>query len=224
MDKIYRYQRYVYDFTRKYYLFGRDRLLEKLPLEKGDCVLEIGCGTARNLIYLAKTHPGTHLYGLDASAEMLKTARAKLDSLPKYQITLRQALAEDLDHQKTFNLAEPFDYIFFSYSLSMIPTWRDALCAAFANLKSNGSIYIVDFWDQSGYPVWFQRVLTRWLALFHVRHEPALLHCLQNLQGKGCASLELEAIGKNYAFLAELTAIQENSDISKEIFKEPSAS
>ncbi|HEY0281515.1 MAG TPA: hypothetical protein VGC27_02700 [Rhizomicrobium sp.] len=28
MDEIYRHQRYVYDLTRKYYLFGRDRLIK----------------------------------------------------------------------------------------------------------------------------------------------------------------------------------------------------
>ena len=27
MDRIYRRQRHVYDFTRKYYLLGRDRLI-----------------------------------------------------------------------------------------------------------------------------------------------------------------------------------------------------
>src|SRR5262249_43214804 len=50
MDAIYRYQRYIYDATRKYYLFGRDRLIANLdPPERGT-VLEIACGTGRNLI------------------------------------------------------------------------------------------------------------------------------------------------------------------------------
>ncbi len=30
MDAIYRYQRYIYDASRKYYLLGRDRLLDEL--------------------------------------------------------------------------------------------------------------------------------------------------------------------------------------------------
>lgn len=30
MDRMYRYQRYIYDFTRKYYLFGRDTLIRDL--------------------------------------------------------------------------------------------------------------------------------------------------------------------------------------------------
>ena len=57
MDRVYRYQRYIYDFTRKYYLFGRDRLIRELALKPGERVVEIGCGTARNLIRMARPTP-----------------------------------------------------------------------------------------------------------------------------------------------------------------------
>ena len=30
MDRVYRRQRYIYDLTRKYYLFGRDRMIREL--------------------------------------------------------------------------------------------------------------------------------------------------------------------------------------------------
>ena len=53
MDRMYRMQRYFYDVTRKYYLLGRDQLLEQMEVRAGEHVLEIGCGTARNLIALA---------------------------------------------------------------------------------------------------------------------------------------------------------------------------
>jgi S-adenosylmethionine-diacylgycerolhomoserine-N-methlytransferase len=57
MDLVYRRQRYVYDLTRKYYLFGRDRLIRELDLKPGDRVVEIGCGTARNLVRMAQLYP-----------------------------------------------------------------------------------------------------------------------------------------------------------------------
>ena len=57
MDAMYRWTRYVYDLTRKYYLLGRDRLIDEMELQPGDRVLEIGCGTARNLIRLARQAP-----------------------------------------------------------------------------------------------------------------------------------------------------------------------
>ena len=57
MDAIYRYQRYIYDATRKYYLLGRDRMLDELAPPPGGSVLEIGCGTGRNLICAARRYP-----------------------------------------------------------------------------------------------------------------------------------------------------------------------
>ncbi len=47
MDHVYRHQRYIYDLTRKYYLFGRDRLISGLQLKPGARVVEVGCGTAQ---------------------------------------------------------------------------------------------------------------------------------------------------------------------------------
>ena len=57
MDRIYRFERHLYDPLRKFFLFGRDRLLKRLEVRPGDRVLEVGCGTARNLIKLYRRHP-----------------------------------------------------------------------------------------------------------------------------------------------------------------------
>ena len=64
MDRMYRHQRHVYDLTRKFYLFGRDRLIRQLAPPRGAHVCEIGCGTARNLIALARRYPAIRLYGM----------------------------------------------------------------------------------------------------------------------------------------------------------------
>ena len=77
MDRLYRRQRHFYDVTRKYYLLGRDRLIEGLAPPPGSRVLEIGCGTARNLVAAAQAWPDAQFYGIDISAEMLATARQR---------------------------------------------------------------------------------------------------------------------------------------------------
>jgi S-adenosylmethionine-diacylgycerolhomoserine-N-methlytransferase len=203
MDDMYRWTRYIYDFTRKYYLLGRDRLLREMVLKPGDRVLEIGCGTARNLICLARKRPEIGCYGLDASNEMLVTAAAKVKWRGlEERIILRQCLAEELDHAKTFGLDAPFDAAFFSYSLSMIPTWPQAIDAALANIKRGSAFYVVDFWDQGSWPRWFPFVLKRWLDLFHVQHRPELLEHLRQLDAKGVGTLTLQSVAGRYAYLA----------------------
>ena len=77
MDRIYRRQRHIYDFTRKYYLLGRDLLIERLAPPAGSRALEIGCGTARNLVCAARVHPDAEFFGIDISQEMLSTAATR---------------------------------------------------------------------------------------------------------------------------------------------------
>jgi SAM-dependent methyltransferase len=64
MDRMYRRQRYIYDLSRKFYLLGRDEAISRLRPAPGDKVLEIGCGTGRNLVKLAQTYPEARLFGL----------------------------------------------------------------------------------------------------------------------------------------------------------------
>lgn len=203
MDRMYRYQRHFYDLTRKYYLLGRDRMIEQMDVQAGESVLEVGCGTGRNLIVLAEKYPAARFYGLDASAEMLKTAQTKIDAKNLTpHIVLKQELAEDLNHNKTFNLGEPFDTIFFSYSITMIPTWRESIQAALDNLKPGRSFYIVDFWDQKDLPKWFQKLLRGWLKQFHVKHWTELMPHLESLEKQGLGKLSITSVAKRYAFIA----------------------
>jgi S-adenosylmethionine-diacylgycerolhomoserine-N-methlytransferase len=204
MDRMYRYQKYIYDFTRKYYLLGRDTLIRRMDIKPDENVLEVGCGTARNLLLIAKRYPQAKLYGLDASTEMLDTAATKIRSTPYAdRITLTHCLAEDLHHQRTFGVEKPFDKVFFSYSLSMIPPWLQALHVGLENLKSGGILYIVDFSDQRGLPKWFSFMLKRWLAMFGVHYHPELLVELQKLHDSGQGTLQITSLGGHYAFIAE---------------------
>ena len=182
MDKVYRRQRYIYDFTRKYYLVGRDSLIEKLALEPGARLVEIGCGTGRNLIAIAKAYPDARLYGLDASAQMLETAQAQLVRAGLAgRVNLTHGLAENLCPE-AFGV-ERFDHALFSYSLSMIPDWRQAIVASAKALSDQGHIHIVDFGDLEKLPG--KGLLRAWLRLFHVTPRSELLKSLEGLSPEG---------------------------------------
>lgn len=204
MDRMYRLQRYFYDATRKYYLLGRDQLLKVMDVQPGERVIEIGCGTARNLIILSNRHPHTNLYGLDASAAMLETAQSKIDAAGAKNITLKTALADDFSFDKTFGLTEQFDKIFFSYSISMIPPWRESIENALANLKPGGQLYIVDFYDQAELPVAFQKLLKWWLKKFHVQFWGDLMPFLNQFQRSHSMDVKITPLFRRYSFIARV--------------------
>ncbi|HSM96394.1 MAG TPA: class I SAM-dependent methyltransferase [Rhizomicrobium sp.] len=200
MDSVYRRQRYIYDFTRKYYLFGRDGLIRELGLKPGARVVEIGCGTARNLVKLAKLYPAARLYGLDASQEMLKTAeRAIAHSGLSGRIQLAQGLAEDLS-PAMFGLDDTFTDAIFSYSLSMIPDWKQALNKA-AEAVGPGRVHIVDFGDLEGLGKPIAAILGAWLRLFHVTSRREILRGLESNPRFVEQTASLRILPAHYAFV-----------------------
>ncbi|OYT73427.1 MAG: methyltransferase type 12 [Chloracidobacterium sp. CP2_5A] len=202
MDAMYRRQRYIYDLSRKYFLFGRDTLLERLPVRPGSRVVEIGCGTARNLVILGNRHPQARFYGVDISSEMLIASRANIRRRRLDNVAVAVAAAEALDRQAIFGLEAPFDIAFFSYSLSMIPDWRAAVAAALANLRPGGCLAMVDFWDQKELPAWFEKLLGAWVRRFDVTPRPEILDDLAARREQGEGKLTVEAVGGRYAFIA----------------------
>jgi S-adenosylmethionine-diacylgycerolhomoserine-N-methlytransferase len=199
MDGVYRHQRHIYDLTRKYYLLGRDRLLDHLDVPLECTVLEVGCGTGRNLVLASRLYPEARLFGFDISAEMLRTAAA---SLAKDGIASRTRLAEgdatDFDPLKLFGQPR-FDRIFISYALSMIPGWERAIGEALQHLAPGGSLHIVDFGSQEGLPRWFRAALRAWLAKFHVAPRDTLRAELERQAKAAGMSLEFTPLYRGYA-------------------------
>lgn len=168
MDDIYRVQRHFYDITRKYYLFGRDRTIIELAPPRDGTVLEIGCGTARNLVGVARRFARVTVCGIDISREMLASARK---AIAKGHLGARvfvgQADAANFDPMALFGRMR-FDRILFSYTLSMITDWQGALRQAAKMLEPGGALSIVDFGNQHGLPSWFRAGLRHWLKQFEV--------------------------------------------------------
>lgn len=205
MDAIYRTQRHFYDLTRKYYLLGRDRLIRHLSPPPGGNVLEIGCGTGRNLIVAAKAWPDAHFFGIDISEAMLETARAKVAKAGlSDRITLAQGDATAFDAKALFG-RPAFDRIFQSYTLSMIPDWQGAIREAAAKLAPGGRLDIVDFGQQNGLPRLWRKFLFAWLAKFDVSPRATLRDVVEGIAAAQGLDADFLPLRLDYVWVARLS-------------------
>jgi S-adenosylmethionine-diacylgycerolhomoserine-N-methlytransferase len=199
MDRIYRRQRAIYDLTRKYYLLGRDATIAALDPPDGGTVLEIGCGTGRNLILAARRFPAARLYGVDISQAMLETAGASIARAGlAHRIFLAHGDAAAFDPEASFGVAK-FDRVFCSYTLSMIPPWREALARAAGFVAPGGALHVVDFGPMDGLPGWFGRAIRAWLAKFSVAPRDDLDGAFRAIASAAGLRAEFAPIKRGYA-------------------------
>lgn len=201
MDRMYRFQRHFYDASRRYYLLGRDQLLDRLAPPPGGSILEIGCGTGRNLIGAARRYDQARLFGVDISQEMLRTALGTMGRVGlKKRVRVACADATSFDPMAALGQGR-FDRIYFSYTLSMIPEWQAALRHAFSLLSEGGELHIVDFGQCEALPKSLRAMLFRWLELFHVSPRAELRHELTRLAKASGASSHFEALYRGYSWI-----------------------
>lgn len=205
MNRMYRRQRYIYDGTRRYYLLGRDQMISGLKPEPGANVLEIGCGTGRNLVLSAQRYPQARFFGVDVSTEMLTSAIAAIARRGlTSQIRVAHGDATAFDSQIAFGVAS-FDHVMISYSLSMIPNWTSVLEAAVGRLKPGGHLHIVDFGGLERLPRLARTLLLRWLTLFDVTPRDRLEQAMAAMATSSSADLTFERPFRGYAQYARLT-------------------
>jgi SAM-dependent methyltransferase len=128
-------------------------------------VLEIGCGTGKNLTSIALTLPGTHCVGIDLSGTQIATARATAEAIGLSNVEFRALNLLDLDD----SFGE-FDYIIAHGLFSWIPdAVQDGLLAMCQKrLAPRGIVYI----SYNTYPGWHQRGVVRDMLLYHTREIP----------------------------------------------------
>jgi Methylase involved in ubiquinone/menaquinone biosynthesis len=117
----------------------RRKAVDRLMLQPGDRVLEVGCGTGRNFPYLyeAVGRPG-YIYGVDLSAGMLRKADMTRNWNGWNNISLTQGDAAD------FSAPEQLDGVIFSLSYNTMPHHLEVLRQAWKQLRPGGRLVIMD--------------------------------------------------------------------------------
>jgi S-adenosylmethionine-diacylgycerolhomoserine-N-methlytransferase len=163
LNRYYGASRFIYDATRKYYLFGRDGVLRDLAEDRRwTTLVEVGLGTGRNLARLRRARPDARLGGLEASDAMIEHARAKC---PWARVA--HGFAEDAPLTEV--LGERPDRVLFSYCLSMVGDRAAALSNARRALSDRGEVVVVDFADFAGWPARVADLFRSYLRSFRVR-------------------------------------------------------
>jgi ubiquinone/menaquinone biosynthesis C-methylase UbiE len=117
----------------------RAKAAARLDLKRGARVLEIGCGTGRNLPFLrAAVGDKGHVYGIDLSDGMLQRARALSKRRGWSNVTLTQADAT------TYEATEPLDGVLFGLSYNTLIERHAVLRRAWAQLRPGGALVIMD--------------------------------------------------------------------------------
>ena len=170
LRRYYRLHAGIYDLTRWSFLRGREALVRRVvACQAPTRILEVGCGTGKNLGHLASLFPQAQLWGLDLSADMLGVAGKKLRELT-HRLTLVQASYDRSVAGEPF-----FDLVVFSYALSMFnPGWEEAVEAAGQDLIPGGAMAVVDFHDSNS------PIFKHWMSLNHVRLDGHLLPALKS--------------------------------------------
>jgi S-adenosylmethionine-diacylgycerolhomoserine-N-methlytransferase len=164
IESYYKLHSRIYDATRWSFLFGRAAILEDIAAAGTPSrILEVGCGTGKNLVSLAERFPQATLTGVDLSETMLALARGKVARFRERVRLVRQAYAAPLSDPPAFDL------VLFSYALSMFnPGYDTAIAAAHRDLSPGGHIAVVDFHDT---PL---PAFARWMGVNHVRMDGQL--------------------------------------------------
>jgi len=165
IEGYYRWHARIYDATRWSFLFGREAVLHRVAADgpAPTRILEIGCGTGRNLLSLARRFPKAGITGVDLSAAMLAVAARKSAPYGPRVRLVQQA------YNAPLGATAGFDLVLCSYALSMFnPGFEAAIAAAERDLVPGGRFALVDFHATQ------VRGFARWMGVNHVRMDGQL--------------------------------------------------
>jgi len=117
----------------------REKAADRLDLKPGDHVLEIGCGTGRNLPFLSRAvGPTGRVYGVDLSPRMLAKAKGLCEREGWSNVGLIEADAAD------YRAPVPLDGVMFGLSYNTMPHHLTVLREAWKQLRPGGRLVVMD--------------------------------------------------------------------------------
>jgi ubiquinone/menaquinone biosynthesis C-methylase UbiE len=117
----------------------RRKAVRRLQLKPGDSVLEIGCGTGRNLPFLRQAvGPQGHIFGVDLSEGMLSKARQLCTKRKWENVTLIHSDAS------SYAVPDAVSGVIFSLSYATIPHHKEVLRHAWEQLQAGKNLVIMD--------------------------------------------------------------------------------
>ena len=128
------------------------------PLNKGEAVLDIGCGAGVDTL-VAAIMVGTEgrVTGIDLIPEMLKRARTNFKKTSLKNVTLREGSAEKLPFPD-----ETFDVVISNGVFNLIPDKAKALREVFRVLKPSGRFLLADQILLGEMPVDTESMIKNW--------------------------------------------------------------
>jgi ubiquinone/menaquinone biosynthesis C-methylase UbiE len=171
--RTYRNRARRYDFTAKlYYLIGypqrahRRRAVQALQLERGDTVVEIGCGTGLNFELIQHAiGPEGRIVGVDLTDAMLAEAERRVAAQGWSNVSLVQADAAE------FAFPAGVDAILSTYALSLVPQCTEVIARGSEALSHGGRWVVLDTKLPENAPRWLVRIALTTLRPFAVTDE-----------------------------------------------------
>lgn len=177
----------IYDWLSPVMTFGQERIfsaraIDLLGLKPQDRVLDLGCGTGRVAIDIAKKI-GSQVVGMDAAPRMIEICRRKAKDLNNIKFDVE--VAESLPYPDNYFDAavSTFFYHHINYELKI-----KSLKEARRVLKGAGRLVIVDV----DMPVNLFGRLCAWAGYFLFRQE----EIKENIQGKLRAAIDQSGFSK----------------------------
>ncbi|MCB0350019.1 MAG: methyltransferase [Bdellovibrionales bacterium] len=149
MENYFKPQAERYDSFRDRLLHGRRELFSEIEVNAGDVWIDIGGGTGRSLEFIdEKINKLSKVYIVDISPSLLAIAKERIKKNNWKNVYCIEADAASF----CLSDVERADVVTFTYSLSMIPNWFEALDSAYKLLKPNAQLAVIDFYIAKKHP------------------------------------------------------------------------